>query len=76
MDADYTSQGCPNCGNVEVKNCPKQGLGFRGTLCGFTLHADLVGARNVTPLSGRTGWGRAVCQPALMGRMLKPKLSA
>ena len=47
-DADYTSQGCPNCGNVDVKNRPKKGLVFRCTLCGFTLHADLVGARNVT----------------------------
>ena len=41
VDADYTSQGCPNCGNVEVKNRPKQGLVFRCTLGGFTLHADL-----------------------------------
>ena len=48
VDADYTSKGCPNCGHVSDKNRPGKGLTFRCENCGFTLHADLVGARNVT----------------------------
>jgi len=48
VDADYTSKGCPNCGHVSDKNRPGKGLTFHCERCGFTLHADLVGARNVT----------------------------
>ena len=48
VDADYTSKGCPRCGHVDETNRPNKGLRFCCTACGFTLHADLVGARNVT----------------------------
>ena len=48
VDAEYTSKGCPHCGHVSDKNRPGKGLTFRCEKCGFTLHADLVGARNVT----------------------------
>lgn len=48
VDADYTSQGCPHCGYISDKNRPGKGLTFRCEQCGLTLHADLVGARNVT----------------------------
>ena len=48
VDADYTSQGRPHCGYVFAKNRPGQGLTFRCKPCGLTLHADLVGARNVS----------------------------
>jgi IS605 OrfB family transposase len=47
VDADYTSQTCPRCGWTCKENRPRQGLLFRCQQCGYTLHADLVGARNI-----------------------------
>jgi putative transposase len=50
VDADYTSKACPMCGHTEDANRPRKGLLFvcQNKKCGYTLHADLVGARNVT----------------------------
>jgi IS605 OrfB family transposase len=47
VDADYTSQACPRCGITRRENRPGQGLLFVCQQCGYTLHADLVGARNI-----------------------------
>jgi putative transposase len=47
VDADYTSQTCPRCGYTSRENRPKQGLLFVCQQCHYTLHADLVGARNI-----------------------------
>jgi IS605 OrfB family transposase len=47
VDADYTSQACPRCGYTSRENRPKQGLLFLCQQCHYTLHADLVGARNI-----------------------------
>ena len=47
VDADYTSQACPRCGYTSKENRPKQGLLFVCQQCHYTLHADLVGARDV-----------------------------
>jgi IS605 OrfB family transposase len=47
VDAHYTSQACPCCGHTSRHNRPDKGLVFVCQQCGFTLHADLVGARNV-----------------------------
>jgi IS605 OrfB family transposase len=47
VDADYTSQCCPRCGHTSRQNRPQHGLRFVCQQCQFTLHADLVGARNV-----------------------------
>ncbi len=49
VDADYTSQQCPACTYRSKANRPNKGLLFRCAQpdCGFTLHADLVGARQV-----------------------------
>ncbi|MCL4520092.1 MAG: transposase [Firmicutes bacterium] len=46
VDADYRSQGRPHCGDVSKRNRPNHGLTFVCKCCGFTLHADLVGARD------------------------------
>jgi transposase len=46
VDADYTSQTCPRCGYTSRQNRPQHGLLFVCQHCQFTLHADLVGARN------------------------------
>jgi IS605 OrfB family transposase len=50
VDADYTSKACPMCGHTEDSNRPYKGLRFvcQNPTCGYTLHADLIGARNVT----------------------------
>ena len=47
VDADYTSQACPRCGYTSRENRPRQGLLFLCQQCHYTLHADLVGARNI-----------------------------
>jgi putative transposase len=57
VDADYTSKACPICGYRDEKNRPHQGLLFicQNPVCtyrlrsgrAYTLHADLVGARNI-----------------------------
>ena len=50
VDADYTSQTCPMCGYRSEENRPQKGLLFvcHNEHCHYRLHADLVGARNVT----------------------------
>jgi IS605 OrfB family transposase len=47
VHADYTSQTCPCCGWTCKENRPRQGLLFVCQQCHYTLHADLVGARNI-----------------------------
>lgn len=60
VDADYTSKSCPKCGHASDKNRPNKGLIFRCENCNFELHADLVGARNITlrTLLSRQDWER------------------
>lgn len=60
VDADYTSKGCPKCGHISDNNRPNKGLTFRCECCHFELHADLVGARNITlrVLLSRQDWER------------------
>jgi putative transposase len=48
VDAHYTSQACPLCGHTCKGNRPNKGLLFVCQNCHYTLHADLVGARNIT----------------------------
>jgi putative transposase len=47
VDADYTSQSCPRCGCTSKANRKGRGLQFVCRQCRYTLHADLVGARNI-----------------------------
>ena len=47
VDAHYTSQSCPMCGYTASDNRPQKGLLFVCQRCHYTLHADLVGARNI-----------------------------
>jgi putative transposase len=58
VDADYTSQACPKCGYVSPNNRPKKGLLFACQCCHYTLHADLIGARNISlrTLAIRQDW--------------------
>lgn len=60
VDASYTSQACPMCGHTCVGNRPMKGLLFVCQHCHYTLHADLVGARNITmrTLLARQDWVR------------------
>ena len=47
IDTQYTSQACPICGHTGPANRPNKGLLFVCQHCHYTLHADLVGARNI-----------------------------
>ncbi len=70
VDADYTSQACPMCGYADKRNRPGNGLLFvcQNKQCvyrlqmgrPYTLHADLVGARNIAmrTLLTRQDWVR------------------
>jgi IS605 OrfB family transposase len=60
VDAYHTSQACPRCGYTSPDNRPEKGLVFMCQACHFTLHADLVGARNITlrTLLARQDWVR------------------
>ena len=60
VDAEYTSQGCPICGHAGRENRPDNGLLFRCAHCGYTLHADLAAARNISmrTLLVRQDWVR------------------
>jgi len=48
VDAHYSSQACPMCGYTSKANRPNHGLLFVCQNCHYTLHSDLVGARNIT----------------------------
>jgi putative transposase len=65
VDADYTSKRCPLCGYTADENRPRKGLRFvcQNPTCRYTLHADLVGARNITmrTLLVRQDWARTGC---------------
>ncbi|HZR42485.1 MAG TPA: transposase, partial [Ktedonobacteraceae bacterium] len=65
VDADYTSQTCPICGYRSRENRPQKGLLFvcRNPECCYTLHADLIGARNVMmrTLLVWQDWARTGC---------------
>src|SRR6266487_967039 len=60
VDAHYTSKACPMCGYTCDANRPNKGLLFVCQNCHYTLHADLVGARNITmrTLLARQDWAR------------------
>jgi transposase len=60
VDANYTNQACPMCGHTCEANRPGKGLLFVCQNCQYTLHADLVGARNSTmrTLLARQDWAR------------------
>jgi IS605 OrfB family transposase len=47
VDAHYTSKACPVCGHTCDANRPNHGLLFICQNCQYTLHADVVGARNI-----------------------------
>ena len=47
VDAHYTSKACPMCGYTSDVNRPHKGLAFVCQSCHYTIHADLVGARNI-----------------------------
>ena len=65
VDADYTSKACPMCGHTADENRPRKGLLFvcQHPACRYILHADLIGARNVTlrTLLIRHDWIKTGC---------------
>lgn len=72
VDADYTSQSCCKCGHTSRENRPQSGLLFHCQACGYELHADLLGARNIAlrTLVSRQDWettGRVSTVPDVSG---------
>ncbi|HEX6557113.1 MAG TPA: transposase [Ktedonobacteraceae bacterium] len=65
VDADYTSKACPQCGSTADENRPQKGLLFvcQNPKCRYTLHADLIGARNLVmrTLVLRQDWSTTGC---------------
>lgn len=47
VDPAYTSQACPECGTIDKKNRKSQAK-FECCACGFSAHADTVGAVNIS----------------------------
>jgi transposase len=47
VPARYTSQSCVKCGHTSKANRPNKGLLFRCECCGYVLHSDLLGSRNI-----------------------------
>ncbi|WP_333440434.1 transposase [Microcoleus sp. herbarium2] len=47
VPARYTSQSCVKCGHTSKANRPNKGLLFRCECCGYELHSDLLGSRNI-----------------------------
>ncbi|MEU7858669.1 transposase [Nonomuraea sp. NPDC049141] len=64
VDPAYTSQACPECGNVSRANRPARGR-FVCTRCGLAGHADHIAARNIAT-RGAAGWA-AINQPHATG---------
>jgi putative transposase len=74
VHADYTSQMCPKCGHTCKEN--RRGLSFACKNCGYQLHADLIGARNIAmrTLLVRQDWartGRLSAAPNVSGNEAK-----
>lgn len=63
VDAAYTSQQCIRCGHTARGNRPSGGLRFVCEECGYQLHADLIGARNLALRTGlvRQDWISTGC---------------
>ncbi len=47
VDAHYTSQQCVKCGHTSRTNRPQKGLMFVCEVCGYQVHSDLLGSRNI-----------------------------
>lgn len=47
VDADYTSQMCIKCGHTSRDNRKNGSVIFKCVCCGYEVHSDLLGSRNV-----------------------------
>jgi len=77
VDAHYTSKACPICGHTCDANRPNKGLLFVCQNCHYSLHADLIGARNITlrTLLVRQDWIRTGLLSIVPGSELGPNAS-
>jgi putative transposase len=78
VDANYTSQACPMCGQTCAANRPGKGLLFVCQTCRYTLHADLIGARNLAmrTLVVRQDWMATGQLSVVPGSLNDPDVSA
>jgi putative transposase len=77
IDANYSSLACPICGHTCEANRPNKGLLFMCQNCHYRLHADLVGARNLTmrTLLVRQDWTRTGQLSIAPGSLNDPDVS-
>ncbi len=77
VDANFTSQACPRCGYTCEQNRANKGLLFVCQNCHYTLHSDLVGARNITmrTLLTRQDWVRTGHLSLVPGSLDGPNVS-
>jgi IS605 OrfB family transposase len=68
VESAYSSQTCPLCNSINRAN--RAGDSFCCDQCGYTNHADTVGAINIAAL-GRVAWERSVPMSRLEGRNLQ-----
>ena len=63
VDANYTSQMCTACGHTSKANRPNAGLMFVCENCGYTVHSELLGSRNIAmrTLVVRQDWAATGC---------------
>jgi IS605 OrfB family transposase len=47
VDSDYTSQMCVKCGHTSRDNRKNGSVIFKCVCCGYEVHSDLLGSRNV-----------------------------
>ena len=70
VDPRHTSQRCPSCGHT-ARNNRRSRAWFICRKCGYQLHADLVGARNVAAkyraLPSKTGEGGRPVKAPIVG---------
>jgi IS605 OrfB family transposase len=69
VDPRHTSQACSRCGHIARNNRRSRDL-FVCRVCGYTLHADLNGARNIAAKyraeGGRTAFGGRTVNPPIV----------
>jgi putative transposase len=75
VDPRHTSQSCSRCGHTARNNCRSRDL-FMCRKCGYELHADLNGARNIAAKYRAEGGtaafgGLSVNQPIVSDPMLR-----
>jgi transposase len=74
VDPRHTSQTCSRCGH-QARNNRRSRSRFVCRACGFELHADLIGARNIAA-KYRASQGRSPTGALSVNQRIVPSASA